>query len=33
MANKAQKRYGGDVYCCLGYGETRTNLASYDRQT
>ena len=33
VANKAQKRYDGDVYCCLGCGERRANVASYDRQT
>jgi ABC-type glycerol-3-phosphate transport system substrate-binding protein len=33
VANKAQKRYDGDVYCGLGCGERRANVASYDRQT
>ena len=32
-ANKAEKRYDGDAYSCLGSGERGANTASYDRQT
>lgn len=32
-ANKAQKRYDCDIYCCLECGERGANAASYDRQT